>query len=58
MFDVYHSLEWFTLLGQGMVITCIKYPQPKARDNFASSMIKEDIRVGSCINDLYLIPEQ
>ena len=32
--------------------------QPKARDSFASSMIKEDNRVSSCIGDLYLIPEQ
>ena len=30
----------------------------KARDSFASSMIKEDNHVGSCIGDLYLIPEQ
>ena len=30
----------------------------KARDSFASSMIKEDNRFGSCIVDLYLIPEQ
>ena len=33
-------------------------PTKKARDNFASSMIKEDNRVGSCIGDLYLIPKQ
>ena len=33
-------------------------PTKKPRDNFASSMIKEDSRVGSCIGDLYLIPEQ
>ena len=30
----------------------------KARDSFASGMIKEDNRVGLCIGDLYLIPEQ
>ena len=33
-------------------------PAKKARDSSASSMIKEDNRVGSCIGDLYLIPEQ
>ena len=33
-------------------------PTKKARDKFASSMKKEDNRVGSCIGDLYLIPEQ
>ena len=33
-------------------------PTKKVRDSFASSMIKEDNRVGSCIGDLYLIPEQ
>ena len=33
-------------------------PTKKAWDSFASSMIKEDNRVGSCIGDLYLIPEQ
>ena len=33
-------------------------PTKKALDSFASSMIKEDSRVGSCIGDLYLIPEQ
>ena len=33
-------------------------PTKKARDNFASSMIKEDNRVSSCIGDPYLIPEQ
>ena len=32
-------------------------PTKKARDSFASSMIKDN-RVGSCIGDLYLIPEQ
>ena len=33
-------------------------PTKKARDSFASSMIKEDNRVGPCIGDLYLILEQ
>ena len=35
-------------------------PTKKARDSFASSMIKEDNHpdVGSCIGDLYLTPEQ
>ena len=33
-------------------------PTKTARDSFASSMIKEDNRVSSCIGDLYLIPEQ
>ena len=33
-------------------------PTKKAPDSFASSMIKEDNHVGSCIGDLYLIPEQ
>ena len=34
-------------------------PTKKARDSFASSMIKEDMHhAGSCIGDLYLIPEQ
>ena len=33
-------------------------PTKKVRDSFASSMIKEDNHVGSCIGDLYLIPEQ
>ena len=33
-------------------------PTKKARDSFASSMVKEHNRVGSCIGDLYLIPEQ
>ena len=56
MFNGYHSFEWFTLLGLGIVTTCIKYPQPKnVWDNFESSMIKEDFRVGS---DHYFIPEQ
>ena len=32
-------------------------PTKKVRDSFASCMIKEDNRVGSCIGDLYLIPE-
>ena len=56
MFNVYHIFEGFTRLGLGIAITL---PQPKkARHEFASSMIKEDIRVGPCIGDLYLIPEQ
>ena len=33
-------------------------PTKKVRDSFASSMIKEDNRVGSCNGNLYLIPEQ
>ena len=33
-------------------------PTKKARDSFASSMIKKDNHVGSCIGDLYLTPEQ
>ena len=33
-------------------------PTKKAWDSFGSSMIKEDNHVGSCIGDLYLIPEQ
>ena len=33
-------------------------PTKKARDSFTSSMTKEDNRDGSCIGDLYLIPEQ
>ena len=33
-------------------------PTNKARDSFASSMIKEDNGVGSCVGDLYLIPEE
>ena len=36
----------------------LKTPTKKALDSFASSMIKEDNRFGSCIDDLYLIPEQ
>ena len=51
-FNFYHGFEGFTLLGLGTVITC-----KKARDSFASSMMKEDNRVGSCMGDHYLIPE-
>ena len=58
MFNVYNGFEGFTRLGLGTVITCINTPTKKARDSFASSMVKEDNRVGSCIGDLYLIPEQ
>ena len=36
----------------------LNIPTKKARDSFASSMIKEGNGVGSCIGDLYLIPEQ
>ena len=49
-----------SLLGWGWEQSSLvlNTPTKKARDSFASSMIKEDNRVGSCIGDLYYIPEQ
>ena len=58
-FNVYHGFEG-CLLGwdweQSSLV--LNTPTKKVRDSFASSMMKEDNCVGSCIGDLYLIPEQ
>ena len=62
-FNVYHGFEgcllgWDWEQSSLVLITAAI----KLRDSFASSMIKEDNRVGSrncsCIGGLYLIPER
>ena len=49
-----HGWDW----EQSISSLVLNTPTKKARDSFASSMVKEDNHVGSCICDLYLIPEQ